>query len=97
MFAKDDEGAQAEDPQQPQEVLSDSEATLNATFYHVLLLCLKGPAHDTILHASSKTWADAMALLPEAEVEVEFYPDVSEMLVGGDVAVLQTHKQLTRD
>ena len=63
MFAKDDDGAQAEDPQQPQEVLRDSEATLNETFYHVLLLCLKGPAHDTILHASSKTWTDAMALL----------------------------------
>lgn len=43
--------------------LTAEEASLNTQFYHVMQLCLKGPAHDSILHAPHKTWTDAMALL----------------------------------
>lgn len=43
--------------------LTTEEASLNTQFYHVMQLCLKGPAHDSILHAPNKTWTDAMALL----------------------------------
>lgn len=43
--------------------LSQADHMMNSKFYHVLKLCLKGPAHDAILHVNQATWTEAMLLL----------------------------------
>ena len=43
--------------------LTPEDRALDSKLYHVLKLCLKGPAHDMILHVNKKTWTEAMLLL----------------------------------
>ena len=64
---EDDDGEEFQDEHSAQGdqsgLLTPADHALNFKFYHVLKLCLKGPAHDTILHVANTTWTEAMSLL----------------------------------